>query len=139
MSFYGQVKDVLPQGEQVGVLHLINQVKPLFATQSRPCAELMLAAIAAGRLNLIAGEFLLDEPTPTILQPEGTQIHPSCTILATGFSSSSVPTFYPQANDPCCYQVTGTSLSEVHKRAAGVATGIVTDVSKKVADCVVHI
>ncbi|MBE9064162.1 FAD/NAD(P)-binding protein [cf. Phormidesmis sp. LEGE 11477] len=48
MSFYTQVKDLLPQVDQIGVLHLINQVKPLFATQSRPCAELMLAAIAAG-------------------------------------------------------------------------------------------
>ncbi|MEO0886990.1 MAG: FAD/NAD(P)-binding protein [Cyanobacteria bacterium J06648_10] len=138
MSFYGQVKDLLSPDEQRGVLHLINQVKPLFATQSRPCAELMLAAIAAERLKLIAGEFLANQPTPTILQPDGTQLHPSCVILATGFSPS-ITSLYPQANDTRCYRVLGTSLSEVHKRAASVAGEMVADVSQKLVNRVVHI
>ncbi|MEL6816555.1 MAG: FAD/NAD(P)-binding protein, partial [Cyanobacteria bacterium J06598_3] len=55
MSFYAQVKDLLSAVEQTGVLQLIHQVKPLFATQSRPGAELMLAALKAKRLKLIAG------------------------------------------------------------------------------------
>ncbi|MEM9090957.1 MAG: FAD/NAD(P)-binding protein [Cyanobacteria bacterium P01_F01_bin.53] len=129
MSFYTQVKDLLPEIEQRGVLHLIEQVKPLFATQSRPCADLMLAALKTGRLKLIAGEFLQDQPKPTVLQPKGTQIHPSCVILATGFSPS-IPPFYPQGNNNTrCYQVMGTSLSGVHKRAANVAGAIVSGVS----------
>ena len=129
MSFYGQVKDLLPQVEQIGVLQLINRVKPLFATQSRPCAELMLAALKAGRLTLIAGEFLPEHSTPTILQPDGTQMHPSCVILATGFPLSIHP-IYPQVDDTRCYRVLGTSLSAVHKRAASVAEAIVAGVSQ---------
>ena len=57
MSFYAQVKDLLPTIEQMGLLQLINRIKPLFATQSRPCAELMLAAVKSERLTLIAGDF----------------------------------------------------------------------------------
>ena len=138
MSFYSQVKDLLPQTEQMGVRQLIHQVKPLFATQSRPCAELMLGALKTGRLKLIAGEFLADQPTPTIRQPEGTQIHPNCVILATGFPSS-IPSSCPQANDTRCYQVIGTSLSEVHKQAASVVGRIATNVFKELSDCVIHV
>lgn len=129
MSFYGQVNDLLPPVEQIGVLELIDRVKPLFATQSRPCAELILAAIKAERLRLIAGEFLPAQPTPTILQPEGTQMHPECVILATGFNPLPA---YPrplQTDDTRCYQVVGTSLSAVHKRAASVAKTIASNVS----------
>lgn len=121
MSFYAQVKDLLPPMEQTAVLQLIHQVKPLFATQSRPCAELMLAALSAKRLKLIAGEFLPEQKTPTILLSDGTQIHPECIILATGFVSS-IPPFYPQASNTRCYSVTGTSLSSVNSRAANVAS-----------------
>ncbi|MEL6555824.1 MAG: FAD/NAD(P)-binding protein [Cyanobacteria bacterium J06621_11] len=129
MSFYAQVKDLLPATEQIGVLQLIDRVKPLFATQSRPCAELMLAAIKAKRLKLTAGEFLPEQTTPTILRSDGTQIHPSCIILATGFTPS-IPPFYPQGNKTHCYQtiyqVMGTSLSSVHQKAASVAASIVS-------------
>ncbi|MFK8184252.1 MAG: FAD/NAD(P)-binding protein [Phormidesmis sp.] len=126
MSFYGQVKDLLSPAQQIELQQLINRVRPLFATQSRPCAELMLAALKADRLKLMAGEFLLDQPTPTILQPDGTQIHPSCVILATGFAPS-MPAVYSQVvNNTSCYQVLGTSLSEVHRRAANVAEAIHT-------------
>ncbi|MEO1621000.1 MAG: FAD/NAD(P)-binding protein [Cyanobacteria bacterium J06632_3] len=138
MSFYGQVKDLLPEVEQIALLQLINRVKPLFATQSRPCAELMLAALKTNRLRLIAGEFLPALTTPTIVQPDGTQLHPDCVILATGFDPS-IPPFYPQAGHPqssrtCRYQVMGTSLSAVHKQAANAAKEIASDVSKKLAD-----
>ncbi|NJM98377.1 MAG: hypothetical protein HC800_15550 [Phormidesmis sp. RL_2_1] len=128
MSFYDQVKELLSAVEQIAVLQLINQVKPLFATQSRPCAELMLAALKAKRLKLIAGEFLPDQPIPTILQPDGTQTHPDCVILATGFVSS-IPPFYPPASATRCYSVTGTSLSSVHRKAAGV-TGAISQAVK---------
>ncbi|MEL6605297.1 MAG: FAD/NAD(P)-binding protein [Cyanobacteria bacterium J06614_10] len=127
MSFYGQVKDLLPAVEQIGVLQLINRVKPLFATQSRPCAELMLAALKANRLRLVAGTFLPEKTKQTILQPDGSRIHPDCVILATGFELSISP-FYPTASNPRCYQVIGTSLSSVHKRAASVAEAIVSGV-----------
>lgn len=123
MSFYDQVKDLLPAVEQIGVLQLINQVKPLFATQSRPCAELMLAALQAKRLRLMAGEFLPEQVTPTILHLDGTQAHPDGIILATGFVPS-IPPFYPQSSDTRCYSVMGTSLSSVHSRAANVASVI---------------
>ncbi|WP_170944052.1 FAD-dependent oxidoreductase [Leptolyngbya sp. BC1307] len=123
MSFYDQVKDLLSAVEQIGVLQLINQVKPLFATQSRPCAELMLAALKAKRLKLIAGEFLLERTAATILQPDGTQMQPSCVILATGLVQS-IPPFYPHSSDTRCYSVTGTSLSTVHRRAESVASVI---------------
>ncbi len=120
MSFYDQVKDLLSAVEQIGVLQLINQVKPLFATQSAPCAELMLSAIRAKRLNLMAGEFLPEQAIPTILLPDGKQVHPNCVILATGFAPS-IPLFHPQSSDTRCYKVTGTSLSAVHRWAASVA------------------
>lgn len=130
MSFYGRVKDLLSTTEQLGVLQMINRVKPLFAAQSRPCAELMLAAIKAQRLKLMAGKFLLDQAIPTILQSDGAQIHPNCIILATGFSVSVVP-FHPPAKETRCYRVVGTSLSAVQKRAANVADAIVSQASKK--------
>ncbi|MEO1792637.1 MAG: FAD/NAD(P)-binding protein [Cyanobacteria bacterium J06629_19] len=128
MSFYGQVKDLLSVVEQIGVLQLINQVKPLFATQSRPCAELMLAALKTKRLRLIAGEFLPDQATPTVLLAEGTQIHPDCIILATGFVSP-ILSFCPQPSGTRCYSVTGTSLSSVHRKAASVSS-IITQAVK---------
>ena len=127
MSFYARVKDLLPEVEQIGVLQLINRVKPLFATQSRPCAELMLAALKTDRLRLVAGTFLSEQTMPTILRPGGSQTHPDCVILATGFDPS-IPPFYPQAGNTRCYQVIGTSLSSVHKRAASVAGAIVAGV-----------
>jgi len=124
MSFYAQVKDLLPTIEQMGLLQLINRIKPLFATQSRPCAELMLAAVKSERLTLIAGDFLPEQAIPTVLQPDGIHMHPSCVILATGFVPSNPP-FYPphspQCSDTRCYSVMGTSLSAVHKQAASVA------------------
>ena len=126
MSFYGQVKDLLAPAEQVKVQQLIARVRPLFATQSRPCAEMMLAAIEAGRLELIAGEFLFEEATPTVLRPDGTQIHPECVVLATGLAPS-IPAVSLQNENSRCYQVVGTSLSEVHKGAAEVAEFVVFD------------
>ncbi|MEL7351716.1 MAG: FAD/NAD(P)-binding protein [Cyanobacteria bacterium P01_A01_bin.116] len=123
MSFYAQVKDLLPAIEQTGVLQLIHQVKPLFATQSRPCAELMLAALKAKRLKLIAGEFLPAQTTPTVLLSDGTHLHPDCMILATGFVSS-IPPFYPQPSHTRCHSVTGTSLSSVNAQAASIASMI---------------
>lgn len=137
MSFYGQVKDLLSTTEQLGVLQLIDRVKPLFATQSRPCADLMLAAIKAQRLKLMAGEFLLDQTIPTILCSEGAQMHPNCIILATGFESS-IPPFYPQAKETRCYRVIGTSLSSVQKRAASVAEAIVSEASRKSAGRLIY-
>ncbi|MEL7512812.1 MAG: FAD/NAD(P)-binding protein [Cyanobacteria bacterium J06554_3] len=137
MSFYGQVKDLLSATEQIGVLQMINRVKPLFATQSRPCAELMLAAIKAQQLKLMAGDFLPDKVTPTILRSDGAQIHPNCIILATGFAPS-VPPFYPQTKETRCYQVVGTSLSAVQKRAANVAKAIVSKASSKSADSLIY-
>ncbi|MEM6452604.1 MAG: FAD/NAD(P)-binding protein [Cyanobacteria bacterium P01_D01_bin.105] len=125
MSFYGQIKDFLPTAEQIKVQQLIARVRPLFATQSLPCAELMLAALKAKQLQLLAGEFLLTQPTPTILQPGGHEIHPNCVILATGFEPS-IPNVNPQVHDTHYYPVLGTSLSEVHKRAADVARIIVS-------------
>jgi hypothetical protein len=125
MSFYDQIKDLLPETEKVGVLQLINQVKPLFATQSRPCAELMLAALKAKQLKLTAGEFLLERPVPTVLQLDGTQTHPACVILATGFVPSiPPPPAPPPASDTRCYRVAGTSLSSVSRGAATVASAI---------------
>lgn len=138
LSFYDQVKDLLPTVEQVGVLQLIDRVKPLFATQSRPCAELMLAAIKAERIRLIAGEFLLEQATPTILHPDGTQIHPSCIILATGFTQPSTPLFFSQESDAPCYQTMGTSLSSVYERATNVARTIVSRTFEKIADSVIY-
>lgn len=123
MSFYGQVKDLLPAVEQIGLLQLIHQVKPLFATQSKPCAELMLAALQAKRLRLIAGEFLPEQATPTVLLADGTQMHPDCLILATGFAAP-IPSFYPQPSDTRCHNVTGTSLSSVHRKAESVSNTI---------------
>ena len=139
LSFYGQVKDLLPTIEQIGVLQLIDRVKPLFAKQSRPCAELMLAAIKAERLKLTAGEFLPEHSTPTILQPNGIQITPDCIILATGFNQLSVEPFIPQVNSTRCYQVIGTSLSAVHQRAASVAKTIVSSAAEKPANNILHI
>lgn len=132
MSFYDQIKDLLSAVEQIGVLQLINRIKPLFATQSRPCAELMLTALQEKRLKLVAGEFLPTQATPTILQPDGTQAHPDCVILATGFVPS-IPLFYPQASDACCYSVTGTSLSSVHRRAIRVASAITQAIKCRVS------
>ena len=139
LSFYAQVKDLLPTVEQIEVLQLIDRVKPLFAKQSRPCAELMLAAIKANRLKLIAGEFSPEHPAPTILQPEGTRIHPDCIILATGFNQLSVAPFIPRVNNTRCYQVIGTSLSAVHQRAASVAKTIVSSASEKSENNILHI
>ena len=139
LSFYAQVKDLLPTVEQIEVLQLIDRVKPLFAKQSRPCAELMLAAIKADRLKLIAGEFSPEHPTPTILQPEGSRIHPDCIILATGFNQLSVAPFIPRVNSTRCYQVIGTSLSAVHQRAVSVAKTIVASASEKPANSILRI
>ena len=139
LSFYSQVKNLLSTVEQVGVLQLIDRVKPLFAKQSRPCAELMLAAIKTNQLKLTAGEFLPERPMPTILQPEGTQIHPGCVILATGFNQLSIDPFIPRVNSTRCYQVMGTSLSAVHQRAASVAKTIVSSASEKPAGSVLHL
>lgn len=133
MSFYGQVKNLLSTVDQIGVLHLINQVKPLFATQSQPCAELMLAALKTNRLKLIAGDFLSEQTTPTILQTDGTQLHPNCVILATGFAFP-IPPFHPQVSSTRYYQVMGTSLSSVHRRAEGVAETIVAGIKRKSAN-----
>jgi len=137
LSFYDRVKDFLPAAEQIGVLRLVDQVKPLFATQSRPCAELMLAAIKSNQLELASGEWLPEQSIPTILRSDGTQIHPGCTILATGFASST-PSLSPQAKETACYRVMGTSLSSVHKRAANAAAAIVSDASKKLADHLIY-
>ncbi len=128
MSFYEQVKELLSAAEQIGLLQLINQVKPLFATQSRPCAELMLAALQSKRLTLMAGEFLPEQAIPTILRPNGTHMYPDCVILATGFVPS-IPPFYPQTIATRCYSVTGTSLSSVHREAESVA-GLITQAIK---------
>jgi hypothetical protein len=117
MSFYDRVKDLLSEADQVGVFQLINQVKPLFATQSRPCAELMIAALKTKQLTLTAGEFLFERSVPTVLHPDGTQTHPDCVILAAGFVQPC-----SQADERCCYRVTGTSLSSVSQRAATVAS-----------------
>lgn len=130
MSFYGQVKDLLPAVEQIHLLQLIHQVKPLFATQSKPCAALMLAALRAKRLRLIAGEFLPEQATPTVLLADGTQMHPDCLILATGFVSP-IPSFYPQPSDTRCHNVTGTSLSSVHKQAESVSNTIVQTIKTR--------
>lgn len=139
LSFYDRVKDLLPAAEQAGVLQLIDRVKPLFAAQSRPCAELMLTAIKANRLRLIAGEFLPELPTPTILQPEGIQNHPGCVILATGFDLSPTHALFSQAASTRCYRVIGTSLSSVHRLAASVAGTIAASASEKLATHVIHI
>ena len=128
MSFHSQVKDLLSEVEQLGLLQLINQVKPLFATQSRPCAELMLAAFQSNRLTLMAGEFLPEQAIPTILQPDGTQVHPNCVILATGFAPP-IPPFYPRARDTRFYRVTGTSLSSIHKQAVSATNSIVSQLA----------
>ena len=132
LSFYDRVKDLLPAAEQTDVLQLIGQVKPLFATQSRPCAELMLAAIKAERLKLVAGEFLPAQSTPTILHPSGTQSHPDCVILATGFNLSTTYPLPSQASARC-HSVIGTSLSAIHKQAASVASTIAVGVSKEMS------
>lgn len=128
MSFYTQVNDLLPAVEQIGVLQLINRVKPLFATQSRACAELMLAALKSEQLKLMAGNFLPEQAIPTILHPDGTRTYPGCIILATGFVPSLSP-FYPPSSDTHCYSVVGTSLSAVHKKAASVADAIAARIS----------
>ena len=133
LSFYDRVKDLLPTAEQEAVLQLIDRVKPLFATQSRPCAELLLAGIKAERIGLIAGDFLPEQPIPTVLHPEGTQTHPNCVILATGFTSLPTYSLSSQVGTTRCYQVAGTSLSLVHKRAADVAGTIVSSVSKSLS------
>ncbi|MEO0770653.1 MAG: hypothetical protein AAFY72_14710, partial [Cyanobacteria bacterium J06649_4] len=139
LSFYSQVKDLLPKIEQTGVLQLIEQVKPLFAKQSRPCAEMMLAAIKAERLELIAGEFLPGQATPTILRPDGTQMYPDYVILATGFSSLPTHERLSQIHNNRCYRVVGTSLSAVHKSAASVARTIVSSESKHFSEDIVHV
>ena len=131
LSFYDQVKDLLPAVEQIGVIQLIDRVKPLFAKQSRPCAELMLAAIKAGQLRLIAGEFLPEQTVPTILQPGGNRIYPDCTILATGFTPSIFP--YPPSDNTHCYRVTGTSLSAVHQQAENATQHIISSILRKPA------
>ncbi|MEL7330802.1 MAG: hypothetical protein AAFN12_01070 [Cyanobacteria bacterium J06560_2] len=105
-------------------MQLIHQVKPLFATQSRPGAELMLAALKAKRLKLVAGEFLPARATPTILLADGTQTHPDSVILATGFVSSIPPFFPSRPSDTRCHSVTGTSLSSVNAQATSIASMI---------------
>ena len=134
MSFYGQIKDLLPIPEQTGVQQLIHRVKPLFATQSRPCADLMLAALKTKRLSLIAGEFLPEQTIPTILQPGDRQIHPSCTILATGFATST--SLFSQTSDIRYHQVMGTSLSAVHNQAKSVMEELISDVLTELSSCV---
>ncbi len=145
MSFYGQVKDLLSAGDSLGrpchriqLSQLIDRVKPLFATQSRPCAELLLSAIQKKRLTLMAGEFLSDHETPTILRADNTLWQPECVILATGFEQSDcleMPTNLAaqsmdsiddntQIEDTRCYKVAGVSLSSVHQQAAEVANAI---------------
>lgn len=138
MSFYGQVKDLLEAGDRTQLLQLIDRVKPLFATQSRPCAELLLSAIQEKRLTLVAGEFLSDRATPTILRADNTLWQPECVILATGFEqagclampasltgySTGKLSVNPQVEDTRCYKVAGVSLSSVHQQAAKVANAI---------------
>ena len=123
MSFQSQVKDLLSVTEQAGVQQLIDRVRPLFATQSWPCAEMMMAALKAKRLKLMAGTFLPEQATPTILLPDGTYIHPNCVILATGLVPSS-PLSSPQTNGTRCYRIAGTSLSSVDRKAANIAIAI---------------
>ena len=129
LSFYDRVKDILPAVEQTNVRQLIDRVKPLFATQSRPCAELMLAAIKTKRLRLTAGVFLPEQSTPTILHPNGTRTNPGSIILATGFQPLSTDRLFPQTTTSRCYQVTGNSLSAVHRKATSVAKTIASNVS----------
>ena len=132
MSFYAQVKDLLSVAEQTSVLQFINRVKPLFSTQSRPCAELMLDALDTKRLKLIAGEFLPEHANPTILLADGTLLHPDCVILATGLVPSTL-SFSPQTSDIRCYSVTGMSLSSVHQKAISVASVIARAVCRPYA------
>lgn len=121
MSFYGQVQDLLSNRDRTQVLQLIDRVKPLFATQSRPCTELLLSAIQEKRLTLVAGEFLPECAVPTILRADNTLWHPERVILATGFEQIDANR---QTKADLCYKVAGTSLSSVHQQAATVANTI---------------
>ena len=123
LSFYARVKDLLPVAEQAGVRQLIDRVRPLFATQSWPCAEMMMAALKAKRLKLMAGTFLLEQTTPTVLLPSGACIHPNCVIVATGLVPSISPCA-PQIDNTRCYRIAGTSLSSVDRKAAAIAIAI---------------
>ncbi len=139
MSFYAQVQDLLSVSDRTQLCQLIHRVKPLFATQSRPCADLLLSAIEKKRLKLAAGEFLSSCAIPTILRDDHTQWQPECVILATGLAqvapltALAEPTvslltglrLKQQDKVTSCYQVAGTSLSSVHRRAATVASVIV--------------
>lgn len=135
MSFYNRVQDLLSATEKMRVLQLIDRVKPLFATQSQPCAELMLAALRDNRLRLIDGEFLPACEIPTIVQAEGNRWQPEQIILATGFAQTAPLSISPRhlrCGHTRCYQVTGTSLSSVHTRATRVVSAIMQAIKREV-------
>ncbi|NEZ61677.1 hypothetical protein D0962_02605 [Leptolyngbyaceae cyanobacterium CCMR0082] len=152
MSFYGQTKDLLSSDERVKVRQLLSSVKHLFATQSWACAELMLAAMQAGRLSLQAGTLLNHCETPTIVWPDSKQWQPNSVILATGFDSQIAPIYSlavaqgaavvddsgklavnsttgalidAYGTTTNCYQIVGTSLSSVDRQAAQTAKALV--------------
>ncbi|NJL86257.1 MAG: hypothetical protein HC886_10145 [Leptolyngbyaceae cyanobacterium SM1_1_3] len=152
MSFYGQTKDLLSSEEQVKVRRLLSSMKHLFATQSLAGAELMLAAMQAGRLSLKAGTFLTHHKTPTIAWPSNEQWQPNSVILATGFDSQISPIYSlaiaqgagvvdddgklvvnsitgalinAYGTNTNCYRTAGTSLSSVNQQAAQTAKALV--------------
>ena len=152
MSFFAQTDDLLSSEERVKVQRLFSSVKHLFATQSWACAELMLAAMKAGRLSLQAGAFLSHCKTPTIAGPNSKQWQPNSVILATGFDSQISPIYSlaiaqgaaviddggklvvnsttgalidAYGKNTNCYRVVGTSLSSVDRQAAQTAKALV--------------
>ncbi|MEO1296648.1 MAG: FAD/NAD(P)-binding protein, partial [Cyanobacteria bacterium J06636_16] len=152
MSFFAQTHDLLASEERVKVQQLFSRVQHLFATQSWACAELMLAAMQAGRLSLQAGTFLTHCETPTIVGPNNQQWQPKCVILATGFDHQIAPIYSlavaqgaavidedgtlrvnpttgalidADGTDTNCYQIAGTSLSSINRQAAQTAQALV--------------
>ncbi|MEO0987040.1 MAG: FAD/NAD(P)-binding protein [Cyanobacteria bacterium J06639_14] len=152
MSFFARTNDLLSSEERVKMRRLFSSVKHLFATQSWACAELMLAAMQAGRLSLQAGTFLTHCATPTIAGPNNNYWQPKFVILATGFDNQIAPIYslaiaegaavvdddgkllvnattralidaYGMTTN--CYQIGGTSLSSVDRQAAQTAQALV--------------
>lgn len=152
MSFFARTHDLLASEERVKVRQLFSRVQHLFATQSWACAELMLAAMQAGRLSLQAGTFLTHCETPTIAGPNNQQWQPKCVILATGFDHQIAPIYSlamaqgaaaidddgtlrvnsitgalinGDGTNTHCYQIAGTSLSSIDRQAAQTAKALV--------------
>jgi hypothetical protein len=94
-SFYSQVRDLVAESEQNRLRAFLDSTNHLFATQSRPSAELLLAAIDAGRLTLVAGTLRDAGGMPVIALRAGGELRPECLVLATGFGQTPPPVYAP--------------------------------------------